>query len=611
MTWKPKPLRFTTRLTIIFLAFLMIPLLWLTYSNYITFKANATKQTLEMSEESLKQTGAFLNYTIASINNIIDAISFDETIQTLLSEGSSYDRVMEGNWYLQRTDVLNIIYNPYTTSELQSIRVFPLEGNESFQHTADYRTLTEEKRALWNTRIESLDLFKMILVPSTLFSGEKPTTISLVKRVPDFKSINKFIGIIKGEIPQSVFQSIIESAALYNHSQIALYNAYGELIASTAGTIETNIPGIEELIQQNEIMGNGRLQRIKIDGEWHFIGLIRLASSEWNLVQIIPETYVIIAATAYRKRMLWTIALLLGAMIPLSSYITKTVTHRIRKLHSHIAQSQEQGFEIERLENGSDEIGELTRAYDDMAENLRVLLREQFQLGYQIKHLEFKVLQATIDPHFLYNTLDLMHWKALKNKDEDSANLALSLSKFYKLSLGGGQSIVMLSQELEHVRMYVQIQNIRFDGNIHLDIECPPNLMGQPVFKIMLQPIVENAILHGIRERPDATGTILIRAQQDGEALVVTVCDNGVGMSGETIVTLLNPANKDTGYGVWNIHERIRLTHGDEYGLRFTSTLGIGTVVTIRIPMSPALHGAGQEDGLGEPNVGGGQPHCQ
>lgn len=588
MRAKLRSLKFATRLGFAYLGMLLIPLLAITLINYRSFTNTTTIQALDMNERSLKQSTAFLDYTLSSLNNIIDTLSFDDTVQTLLKTGSSYDRTMEGNWFIQRTDILNIIYNPYTSSELQSVQVYPDEGPSSFDQTESYQKLDAGKQKEWNERVDSLALFKTILVPSSLFSGTFPKTISLVKRIPDFNSINKYIGLIKGDIPQRVFQEIVERTAASKGATTLLFNSYGELIASTGDKSLANVQLIADLIKREQIPIDGSLHAVEVNGGNYFLGGTAVELSDWKLVCLIDSSQVLSASTAYRKQMAWMVLALFLASIPLSLYTTKTVTNRLRKLQEHIGSSREKGFDIVPLDNGTDEIGQLTVCYDDMASNLRGLLEEQFQSGYQIKNLEFKVLQSMIDPHFLYNTLDLMSWKALQNQDKESAVLAKALSKFYKLSLGHGQTMVPLSQELEHVQTYVDIQNMRFDGNLTLVVKVPDELLGQTVFKIMLQPIVENAILHGIREREDEKGTIWIHARIREGTLVISVADNGVGMEEEKIHSLLSTAEEHSGYGVWNIHERIRLAHGDSYGLRFISKLGKGTVVYIRLPLFPA-----------------------
>lgn len=275
--------------------------------------------------------------------------------------------------------------------------------------------------------------------------------------------MSKYIGMIKGDIPQQVFQAIVGQTAASKGSTTLLFNSYGELIAHVGDEALKNVETIRHLLTEQNIALDGSLTSVHIGEESFFIGGNHVDLSDWQLVCLIPENQVLSAATAYRSQMFWMVLALFIATVPLSFYTTKTVTNRIRKLQHHIGQSQEKGFDMVPLENGTDEIGELTIAYDTMASNLRDLLEEQFQQGYQIKNLEFKVLQSTINPHFLYNTLDLMSWKALQKHDTESANLAKALSKFYKLSLGHGQPIVPLGCELEHVRTYVEIQNMRFD----------------------------------------------------------------------------------------------------------------------------------------------------
>ncbi|MDF2986874.1 MAG: integral rane sensor signal transduction histidine kinase [Eubacterium sp.] len=241
-------------------------------------------------------------------------------------------------------------------------------------------------------------------------------------------------------------------------------------------------------------------------------------------------------------------------------------------------------FIIEPLKNGEDEIGELTDSFNSMAGKINGLLDEQYRLGYEIKNLELKVLQSLINPHFLYNTLDMIYWLAVKNKVPAIENAAKSLGRFYNLSLGHGEDIVTLEKELTHVSTYVNIQNMRFEDKIKLVVDVPDELYSCRIIKIVLQPLVENAILHGIYEKEDSRGTITISGDASDGILQITIEDDGVGMNTEHLSALLSTPGENRGYGVWNINERIRLTYGEPYGLQFTSTPNAGTCVFVKFP---------------------------
>jgi two-component system sensor histidine kinase YesM len=243
-------------------------------------------------------------------------------------------------------------------------------------------------------------------------------------------------------------------------------------------------------------------------------------------------------------------------------------------------------FDIPILASNEDEVGQMTRSFNQMLAKMALLIDGQFKLGREIKNAEIKALQAQINPHFLYNTLDLINWMSMKYKAEEIRTLVESLSKFYKLSLNKGKDIVSIEDELNHVRSYVMIQNMRFSDSIHLKIAVGEELFQYSILKIILQPLVENAILHGILEKDEEEGEIIISGELKDGVITLKIRDDGIGMSEETLQDIPGAISpKDShGYGIRNIDERIRLNYGSEYGLSYHSTPGVGTTVEIRIP---------------------------
>lgn len=162
-------------------------------------------------------------------------------------------------------------------------------------------------------------------------------------------------------------------------------------------------------------------------------------------------------------------------------------------------------------------------------------------------------------------------------------DLIHALSQFYKLSLGHGEEIVTLRHELDHVEAYLYVQNLRFMNRIQLKVDVPKELEQVRIVKMVLQPLAENSIQHGIREKPEETGTIRIRAEREGDHVAVTLSDDGVGMDEETISRIMS--SEHPGYGVYNVNDRLVLHYGSGAGLQFRSVPGRGTSVTFRIPL--------------------------
>ncbi len=206
----------------------------------------------------------------------------------------------------------------------------------------------------------------------------------------------------------------------------------------------------------------------------------------------------------------------------------------------------------------------------------------------QLRKAEFELLQAQINPHFLYNTLDAIVWSAEAGNEKQVVKMVGSLSDFFKSSLNKGKEIVTIREELQHVRSYLEIQQIRYQDILKYEIDVPESLYGYEIPKITVQPVVENALYHGIKEKRGG-GTIRVEGSEDENDLFIRVIDNGMGMDEERMAEVIrglsdkNPEAKKI-YGLYNVNERIRLGYGEEYGISMESAYGEGTTVTIHLP---------------------------
>lgn len=562
----------------------MILIIFSFVSSYYSSKSE-TKQALYTAKNMLLQTTEFLGYKVTSIKNIINVISADETIQTVISSSEEYDREYQNNWMILTTTAKSIMYNANTSKDIHNIRLYPLEGSASFENSREFGQLTEGEKAAWFRRSGEKENVNYLWLPSTFFSSSKSLgAITYVKKIPDSKNLNQYLGMLTATVNDSAFQDVIAQAATTLHTSVLLYNSYGETIMYHGKEDFFSPEDIEALHLQAASASDSELQRIRFKGGSYFIGIQPIDGCDWTLAILTPSSDILSATRRYQQQTLLLVLLLLAFLIPVLYRTSKSLSSRIYILKEYISQAVGANFEVEPLENGSDEIGVLTDSFNDMVKQITGLLKEQYKLGYEIKDLEFQVLQSQINPHFLYNTLDMIYWLGVDNHAPDVADAARELGRFYMLSLGHGETIVSLKNELDHVAAYVNIQNMRFEDHFKLTIDVPETLYDYKIIKIILQPLVENAILHGIREKSSETGEITIAAGLKDGVITISITDDGVGIPEEKLETLLTKSTKNSGYGVWNIHERIQLSYGNQYGLRYTSRPYIGTTVFITFP---------------------------
>ena len=201
--------------------------------------------------------------------------------------------------------------------------------------------------------------------------------------------------------------------------------------------------------------------------------------------------------------------------------------------------------------------------------------------------MRFNALQSQIQPHFLYNTLECIHWQALAGGNQEISTMVKALAQYYRICLSEGEDIITLGMELEHVRNYLIIQNMRYGNIIALTEKVPERFTSLPIPKLTLQPLVENCIYHGIRVKEGETGTVEIAVCEKEGAVSLTVTDDGGGMDPERIAYInehISDMRRDVGYGISNINKRIELLYGAKFGLRFQKDRKKGVCVEIRLP---------------------------
>ncbi|GAB4374008.1 MAG: sensor histidine kinase [Spirochaetales bacterium] len=280
----------------------------------------------------------------------------------------------------------------------------------------------------------------------------------------------------------------------------------------------------------------------------------------------------------------------LGLTILFSFILSLRIARPIKLLRDTIKVVEQGNFDIQARIERSDEIGELGQDFNIMVQKIKELLQLIIEEQQNKRKSELKALQAQINPHFLYNTLDSVIWMAEDRQHQQVIEMVAALAKLFRLSISGGREMISIGEEVEHVRQYLIIQKMRYKDRLDYEIRVPRELFPYRTVKIILQPLVENAIYHGIKNSP-VPGKIEIDGCIANGGIELSVKDNGVGMSAEILSRMSTDLeqgdrvrSRSSGVGVRNVDERIKLYFGKEYGVEFYSTEGEGTEVKIRLP---------------------------
>ena len=382
--------------------------------------------------------------------------------------------------------------------------------------------------------------------------------VTLYHRIASKKEKEEELGICSISVSAKYFQDIMKNANITSEGLVYLMSENGRMITSSNSSI------LQKMQKKGILLNYGAelfMEKKKEGQKEYYITRQNVDGASWQMILIIPEN-----EYEDQYRFLWlSAALMLGSMIAvivLMSYLLSGYyVGRLKKLN----------VEMTGLESGNlnanlpitteeDEIEEIYHNFNGMVQEVQRLMQEHYQLGKEVKMAEVRALQAQINPHFLYNTLDLINWISMDYGAEEIGTLTWNLARFYRLSLNHGKSLISIGEEVEHVEVYVNIENYHFDNAISLEVDVPEELKSYACLNIILQPFVENAIVHGIAEKPDIESCeIRKETQQD-----IRTAQHG--------------------YGVRNINFRLKLCFGEKYGVTYLESEK-GTHVEIKIPV--------------------------
>lgn len=306
-------------------------------------------------------------------------------------------------------------------------------------------------------------------------------------------------------------------------------------------------------------------------------------SNEWSAYLFRPLDIVSQSTSPIMTWVIIVIVLCIFTLYLSIFFLSKVVVRPLELLAANMKQIEKGDLTVTVTHSSRDEIGDVIGQFGDMVHNLQEMIDEVYKSKIAQQEYEMKALQAQINPHFFYNSLSLINSKAILVEQEDISEMAQLLSTFYRTTLNKGKNMITVKDELENTISYMKIQQMMHSNSFDLSINVDDQILGYTMINLLLQPLVENAINHGIDHKEDRErGIVTIIGKQTDNDLLFTISDNGPGMEPEILETILTTKTK--GYGVQNVHHRIKLAYGEAYGLSYTSKRGKGTTVEVQIP---------------------------
>ena len=401
------------------------------------------------------------------------------------------------------------------------------------------------------------------------------------------------LGVLLIDLKYSALTALFQSVKFSGSGYVYLVDGTGNLIYHPERTLIATGRVRENSLQTaarsdgiyTEVWEGARrsviVQSVGYTG-WKVVGVVERPGFTMSLQQTLPFLVVIICAYV-------------ELLILMNVLLSRKITEPLRRLRESVGQVEEGAERPPIYVGGTAETRELGTAIQTMVDRMRQLTADMVREHEQKQKSELNALQAQINPHFLYNTLDIIVWMIENGQREDAIRVVTALARFFRVSLSKGRNIIPVRDELEHVRNYLLIQEMGYKNKFRYQITCPEACANLTTIKLVVQPIVENAIYHSM-DFMDGDGLIDIRADTDGRDLTITVSDNGLGMPPDVVERLLTASpqpgaqtggKRGSGIGLRNVQERIRLYFGSEYGVTIQSEPDEGTVVTLHLPAVP------------------------
>lgn len=532
-------------------------IIWYKQSNKILI--NHEKSNIQ---NYLMQAVSNMDNQIRIYNNLSDYICFNQPIINVISHDyeSYYDM------YDQFTNIIDPMLTSmrYFHSDVKQVTIYT--EDDIVKHNSTIAPLSEIENEKWyfNNVKNNTDL-------NWIIYGSKEKSF-LVRQMPISETYKK-TGVLYVEVD---YNKLFQSFKLLEDSN------YGVLIEDESGIEIFNYSNFDE--ENSTLKLNFHdYKKLKENDHNYMIVKMQSENKQWNIIFYKPQKLIYKSTNPMIIGTIIAVFICLVLSIAAASVLSKVMVSKLEKLRENMENVENGKLEINVRSTSKDEVGALIRGFSKMITQIKTLIEDVYESRIIQKDYEMKALQSQINPHFLYNTLSLINWMALEAGQKEISKIILSLSTFYRTALNKGKNILLVRDEIKNVRSYLDIQLMMHDYEFDADINIDDDILDYKILNLILQPLIENAINHGIDLKTDGSGIITITGKKDNNDIILTVADNGVGMDKEVAESILT--NNSKGYGVKNVNERIKLYYGVTYDIDINSIVGQGTTIVVRIPI--------------------------
>lgn len=593
MTASPFLKSMRMKLTLSYLVLTLIPVIIITVFVFNVSIATLKNEVSAYVSNTLEQANKNIDNTFSQLSNISANIGLNGTIQNILRSDAQrpIDQKIRDD-----EEASKIIQNEAMNfTDIESLFLFSYNG-EVYSLRGTTNSLPTDynfTRQSWFQNMKNLDK-KNLIIPThpqmeVISEGKSKEVFGYISGIKDLET-QKSIGFLFFEIDINVFDTLLQSIATDDRSQLVIIDNNKTVIYHTLPeyiSTQYRTSYVSEMLDKKR----GFLSNEGRNGE-EIINFHTSANTGWTVLSVMPSDILYSRINTFELALIFTIALCIISAIVIAILMSSTLTEPISLLKSKMKLAESGDFDTQIKVKSKDEIGELSLSFNKMLAHIKQLIQRVYQTEIVRKEAELSALQAQINPHFLYNTLQIMDIMAEEKGADEISGACQSLAKIFRYSISKGKEMVSLEEEIVHVKNYVFIQRLRLGEKLSVEYHISESLLKYEVIKLILQPLVENAIIHGI-EKDGKNCVIRLSATLTDDNLILTVEDNGIGMTAEELMKLQFSLYQETeeekpkrhgGIALKNVNDRIKLYHSDKYGMSIQSKKHKGTKVTLILP---------------------------
>ena len=534
----------------------------------------------------VRQTNQNIDSYIDYMDNIATMVSGSRDTQTFLYNKD--EKTLQVSECRQRlVEQFRTILK--SRNDIRNIGLIQKEGNRLFTNGGQQKNayLDLDTQAWYKNAITSN---RSVLTSSHVqhvIRGERPWVITVSRGVRNFTGSGNREGVVFIDLNYSAISELCDQNSIGSKGYVFLLDQDGNVVYHPQQQQLYN-----ELQTENIDLVMNTDKETLMDGSGDNARIYTISRSEktgWTVVGCTNVAELLKDSKKARSIYVLVAAILVVVALVLSNFIARNITRPLQQLRDSMARVQEGDFGAAEVEVTSrNEVGSLTRSFNVMTSRIQELMKQNIYEQQQKRKSELKALQSQINPHFLYNTLDSIIWMAEGKKNEEVVVMTASLARLLRQSISNEEEQVPIGQEVEYARSYLTIQKMRYKDKLEFQIQVDAQIMGVPIIKLVLQPLIENAIYHGLKYK-EGKGLLIVRGYREGENAVLQIKDNGAGMDEQTLSHIFEKHKvnyRSNGVGVYNVQKRLQLYYGMDYGITYSSKQGEGTTASIVIPMN-------------------------